>query len=127
MFSELTFNNIMMMVAGKRYYGNDASVDKEEARQFRRIMKEALAHSGAANPADFLPILNWVGSDAYEKRVMRLAKMTDAFLQGLINEHRNKKGRNTSTMIDHLLSLQESQPEYYTDQIIKGLILVRSK
>ncbi|KAF3964792.1 hypothetical protein CMV_010955 [Castanea mollissima] len=27
-------------------------------------------------------------------------------------------------MIDHLLSLQESQPEYYTDQIIKGLILV---
>ncbi|TQE12149.1 hypothetical protein C1H46_002219 [Malus baccata] len=124
MFSELTFNNIMTMVAGKRYYGNDASVDKEEARQFRQIMKEAFAHSGAANPADFLPILNWVGSDAYEKRVMRLAKMTDAFLQGLIDEHSNKKGRNTSTMIDHLLSLQESQPEYYSDQIIKGLILV---
>ncbi|KAI6695171.1 hypothetical protein NL676_022881 [Syzygium grande] len=29
-----------------------------------------------------------------------------------------------NTMLDHLLSLQESQPEYYTDQIIKGLILV---
>ncbi|KAK4840333.1 hypothetical protein QYF36_006117 [Acer negundo] len=27
-------------------------------------------------------------------------------------------------MIDHLLSLQESQPEYYTDQMIKGLVLV---
>ncbi|WRX15096.1 Cytochrome P450 - like 10 [Theobroma cacao] len=28
-----------------------------------------------------------------------------------------------NTMIDHLLSLQESQPNYYTDQIIEGLIL----
>jgi hypothetical protein len=27
-------------------------------------------------------------------------------------------------MIHHLLSLQESEPEYYTDQIIKGHILV---
>ncbi|KAK8633508.1 hypothetical protein V6N13_014353 [Hibiscus sabdariffa] len=27
-----------------------------------------------------------------------------------------------NTMITHLLSLQESQPQYYTDLIIKGLI-----
>jgi hypothetical protein len=27
-------------------------------------------------------------------------------------------------MIDQMLSLQKSQPEYYTDQIIKGLIQV---
>lgn len=27
-------------------------------------------------------------------------------------------------MIDHLLTLQESEPESYTDQIIKGIILV---
>ncbi|KAF4352429.1 hypothetical protein G4B88_018861 [Cannabis sativa] len=45
----------------------------------------------------------------------------DEFLQGLISEHRNKgTTSSSSTMIDHLLSLQESQPEYYTDQIIKG-------
>lgn len=58
MFSELTFNIIMTMVAGKRYYGYDVSVDKEEVRQFREIIKEVFAHGGAANPADFLPILN---------------------------------------------------------------------
>ncbi|PQQ14633.1 cytochrome P450 81E8-like isoform X1 [Prunus yedoensis var. nudiflora] len=88
-------------------------------------MKEVFAHG--ANPTDFLPILNWVGSNAYEKRVMKLAKRIDAFLQGLVDEHRSRtsKGGNGSTMIDHLLSLQESQPEYYTDQIIKGLILTR--
>jgi len=34
------------------------------------------------------------------------------------------KEEESNTMIDHLLSLQNSQPEYYTNQIIKGLILV---
>ncbi|PON49943.1 Cytochrome P450, E-class, group I [Parasponia andersonii] len=125
MFSELTFNIIMRMVAGKRYYGDEVS-DVEEARKFRMIMKEAFTYGGAANPADFLPVLNWFGNEGnYEKRVKRLAKSIDAFLQGLIDEHRTSstRGKN-STMIDHLLSLQESQPEYYTDQIIKGFILV---
>ncbi|XP_050367205.1 cytochrome P450 81E8-like [Argentina anserina] len=122
LFNELTFNNIMKMVAGKRYYGDDVDVsEKEEAKQFREIMREALYYGGAANPADFLPILNWVGAGGYEKKVTELGKKTDAFLQGLIDEH---KGVKKNTMIDHLLSLQESQPEYYTDQIIKGLIVV---
>ena len=45
------------------------------------------------------------------------------FLQGLIDKQRGKD-EEENTMIDHMLSLQKSQPEYYTDQIIKGLILV---
>ncbi|CBI33746.3 unnamed protein product, partial [Vitis vinifera] len=31
---------------------------------------------------------------------------------------------NKNSMIDHLLSLQKSEPEYYTDEIIKGLALI---
>jgi len=54
--------------------------------------------------------------------LMRLANKTDAFLQALVDEKKGKEEGNT--MIDHLLSLQKSQPDYYTDQIIKGLILV---
>ncbi|GMN30041.1 hypothetical protein TIFTF001_047981, partial [Ficus carica] len=117
MFVELTFNMIMRMVAGKRYYG-DGVTDEDEAVQFRKIMKEATDSSGLMNPGDFLPVLNWIGNGGFEKKVRRLAKRTDAFVQGLIDEHRSRNvSRNT--MIDHLLSLQESQPEYYTDQIIK--------
>lgn len=37
--------------------------------------------------------------------------------------HDEHKGVKRNTMIDHLFSLQESQPEYYTDEIIKGLII----
>lgn len=121
-FIEFTLNILMRMVAGKRYYGEEVT-GKEEARQFKDMIEETFSYGGAANPGDFLPILNWISNEGYEKRIRKLAKRTDAFFQGLIDEHRSKKvSRNT--MIDHLLSLQDSQPEYYTDQIIKGLILV---
>ncbi|KAJ0097272.1 hypothetical protein Patl1_28599 [Pistacia atlantica] len=125
MFSELTFNIMMRMVAGKRYYGDEVE-DEEEARRFRKIVKEATTYGGVSNPGDFLPILNWIDGGDLQKTVLRLSKNIDGFLQGLIDEHRCKKSNleSMNTMIDHLLTLQESQPEYYTDQIIKGLILV---
>lgn len=72
-----------------------------------------------------MPFLRWFDGNNYEKKVEKLGKRADAFLQRLIDEHKNRsasEGRNT--MIDHLLSRQESQPEYYSDEIIKGLIQV---
>ncbi|XP_028777206.1 cytochrome P450 81E8-like isoform X3 [Neltuma alba] len=123
-FSEMTFNTMMRMISGKRYWGDDHEVgDVEEARKFREMIKELVTFGGANNPADFLPILRWFDYDHLESRLKGFAKRSDGFLQGLIDEHRNAKEK-ANTMIDHLLSLQESQPEYYTDQIIKGLALV---
>ncbi|KAI3451968.1 hypothetical protein Pfo_008633 [Paulownia fortunei] len=120
LFSEMTFNVIMRMVAGKRYFGEDE--DNEEAKQFRELIDEVFTYGGASNPADFFPVFRWIDYKGYEKNLTRVSGKMDAFLQGLIDEHRRNKG--TITMIDHLLSLQESEPEYYTDVIIKGIILV---
>ncbi|XP_054786983.1 cytochrome P450 81E8-like [Prosopis cineraria] len=123
-FSGMTFNSIMRMISGKRYWGDDNELgDVEEARKFREVIKELAKLGGANNPGDFLPILRLFDYDHLERRLKSFAKRVDGFLQGLIEEHRNAKQR-ANTMIDHLLSLQESQPEYYTDQIIKGLVLV---
>ena len=126
-FKDLTFNIIVRMVAGKRYYGDDVS-DEEEARLFRRIMEEAITNGGAANAGDFVPILNWIDGGKFKKTVIRLAKRTDNFFQRLVDEHRRKKENlvKMDTMIYNLLSLQESEPEYYTDDIIKGLLQVTS-
>lgn len=124
MFQELTFNIMMRMVAGKRYYVDDVT-DEEEARQFREIMTEAVTFAGASNPGDFLPILNWIDGGEFEKTVIRLGKRMDMFLQGLVDEHKRKEDlERMNTMIGHLISLQVTQPEYYTDEIIKGLVLV---
>ena len=110
----------MRMVAGKRYYGDEVT-NEAKAREFRDLIAEAFRNGVAGNPADFLPILNWFGQ-GFEKKVKTIGKRMDGFLQKLIDEHRSERQENT--MIDHLLSLQESEPHYNTDKIIKGLILV---
>ncbi|KAL0350549.1 UNVERIFIED_CONTAM: cytochrome [Sesamum radiatum] len=117
---EQTFNNIMRMVAGKRYYGEEVE-DNEEAKRFRDLTKEALELTSASNPGEIFPILRWLGCNGLEKKLAVHARKTDEFMQGLLDEHR--RGERQNTMVDHLLSLQESQPEYYTDEIITGLIV----
>ncbi|KAL6227418.1 hypothetical protein ACLB2K_001376 [Fragaria x ananassa] len=125
--SEMTFNIIMTMVAGKRFHGDDVS-DNEQAKRFRDIMREAFTYGGVTNPSDFVPILKWFGSGGFEKKVMALSKRMDAFLQELIDEQQLSRTTSdqseASTMIHHLLSMQESEPKYYTDEILKGHILV---
>ncbi|XP_059641212.1 cytochrome P450 81Q32-like [Cornus florida] len=120
--TELSFNIMMRMIAGKRYYGQDVPADFEEAKEFRELIKQVARYGGVSNSGDFLPVLRWIDYQNVEKNLMGLSKKMDAFLQGLIDEHRC--GKSKATMIDHLLSLQESQPEYYTDKIIKGLMMV---
>ncbi|GMI76293.1 cytochrome P450, family 81, subfamily D, polypeptide 5 [Hibiscus trionum] len=122
MLSDLTFNNIMRMVAGKRYYG-DQVTNEDEAKEFREVIAETFRNGGAATPADFLPAVNWFGG--FENKVKKIGKKLDGLLQKLIDEHRcTEWKKNKTSMIDHLLSLQQSDPRYYSDEIIKGLILV---
>ncbi|XP_047153309.1 isoflavone 2'-hydroxylase-like [Vigna umbellata] len=123
MFHDMTYNNMMRMISGKRYYGNEIqSKDLEEAKEFRETVEEMLQLAGVSNKADYLPLLRWFDFQNLEKKLKSINKRFDTFLDALIQEQRNKKERE-NTMMDHLLYLQESQPEYYTDQIIKGLVL----
>ncbi|CAJ1929446.1 unnamed protein product [Sphenostylis stenocarpa] len=120
MFTELTFNVVMRMVCGKRYYGEEFDgTNAEEAKKFREIMNEISQFGLGSNLGDFVPLFRVFSS---HKKFRKVGEKLDAFFQGLIDEHRNKK-ESSNTMIGHLLSSQESQPEYYTDQIIKGLIM----
>ncbi|KAF8377608.1 hypothetical protein HHK36_030990 [Tetracentron sinense] len=129
-FFELTLNIMMRMIAGKRYYGeNVGESESEGARKFREIVTETFHLGGATNIGDFLPVLKWVGFKGMEKPLMRLQEKRDGFMQELIEEHRRMRskfsdGERKKTMIDVLLSLQETEPEYYTDQIIRGIMLV---
>nr|GEX23479.1 isoflavone 2'-hydroxylase-like [Tanacetum cinerariifolium] len=66
-----------------------------KAREFQEMVEENFRLSGASNIGDFVPMM---------KRT----------------RHHSYKG--SKTIIDVLLSLQETEPEYYTDEIIRGLI-----
>ncbi|KAK7252796.1 hypothetical protein RIF29_37010 [Crotalaria pallida] len=125
MFAELTFNTIMRMVCGKRYYGEETEgTNPEEAKRFRDVMNEMTRFPLGSSIGQFVPLFRWFDFSGDDKELRKIGEKVDALFQGLIDEHRRNKKESANTMIDHLLSSQESQPQYYTDQIIKGLIMV---
>ncbi|XP_010436226.1 PREDICTED: cytochrome P450 81D11-like [Camelina sativa] len=119
LFTNLVFNNIIRIIAGKQYYGDDTE-DEEEAKLTRQLVSEVVAGDGGRNYADYLSFLGWFTDT--EARIKDVAHRFDAFLQKLIDEKRADK-ETSQTMIHHLLSLQETQPSHYTDVIIKQIIL----
>lgn len=119
LFAELTFNIIMRMVCGKRFYGNES----HDAKNFRDVMNEVQQFGLGSNLGDFIPLFRWFDFSGYHKKIKMVGEKMDALFQGLLDDNRNNRKENKNTMIDHLLSLQESQPDYYSDQIIKGLIM----
>jgi len=124
MLHNMMYNNLMRMISGKRYYGEEIDAkDAKEAKEFRETVEEMVKLTGVSNKADYLPFLRWFDFQNLEKRLQNINNRFDAILNALIHENRSKM-QPENTLIDHLLKLQESQPEYYTDQIIKGLILV---
>ncbi|KAF2614401.1 hypothetical protein F2Q70_00012945 [Brassica cretica] len=121
LLTDLVSNNILRMVVGKRYYG-DETENNEKATYVKKLVLEVMANAGAGNKADYLTIVRWITN--YENQMMDLGKRFDAFLQELVDEKRDEKEEKGQTMIHHLLSLQKTQPSYYTDEIIKGIRLV---
>ncbi|CAL5355682.1 unnamed protein product [Camellia sinensis] len=116
-FYELVMNVPMRMVAGKRWSPAADGV---------------FGPNSILDICDYIPILRWVGFNGYEKRLVNLQRKRDWFFQDLIDEARQNKINNSSTkqrktIIEALLSLQEIEPEYYTDDIIKGIVVVSSK
>ncbi|KAK6277573.1 hypothetical protein POUND7_017896 [Theobroma cacao] len=124
-FFELTLNMMMGMIAGKRYYGENLE-DVEEARRFREVHVETFKLSAKLNIGDFLP---WIKSRELERKLIECQSKRDKFMQDLIEQHKRRMRNNCDrmrkkTLIEVLVSLQESEPEYYTDQMIRALVLV---
>ncbi|GMH16663.1 hypothetical protein Nepgr_018504 [Nepenthes gracilis] len=89
------------------------------------------------NVCDLLPALRWVGFKGIEKKMLQVKNMRDEFLQRLIDECRREKakspprggtrgeaGERKKTIMEELVALQENEPDRYTDDLLKGLLVV---
>ncbi|XP_058081579.1 cytochrome P450 81Q32-like [Magnolia sinica] len=133
-FSETIFNMIMGMIAGKLYSRENEAI-LEEARRFWKILGEVADLTGIGTFGDY-PSLGWMDFGGVEKRMVKLLRQSDEFFQFLIDERRRMKTKfdssssvdveveleNKKTFLDVLLSLQEKEPDYYTDLMIRGMI-----
>ncbi|KAF5736153.1 hypothetical protein HS088_TW14G00288 [Tripterygium wilfordii] len=118
----------LSMMASKASYENIAYIKTivQDHWKFRAIMFDIANNAGPTYPGDFLPIWKWTDFGSYERKVKRIGQRSDAFLQGLLDEHRSQRGgpESENCMLARLLSLQKSQPKEYTDDVIKGIIMI---
>ncbi|KAA8528485.1 hypothetical protein F0562_035840 [Nyssa sinensis] len=132
-FYLLTFNIITRLVAGKRCV-RDAVAGMDLGKQILEEIKRKFVSRMPLNMCDFFPILRWFGYKGLEKSLIKLHMERDEFLQGLIDEFRRKRTSSaninivTNTektpLIEALLSIQESEPDFFSDAVIKSIIII---
>lgn len=126
----LLVSNIMMrMVAGKPCVGEEfacTDVGKKLLKEFKEVYFASLT----VNICDFFPILRWVGYKGLEKNMIRMHRKRDQALGRLIEEISRLNNDNIidvekkRTLIETLFSLRKSEPEFFSDEVIKSLTLM---
>ncbi|MQL76037.1 hypothetical protein Taro_008427 [Colocasia esculenta] len=89
-FMDTTFNVMVRMVAGKRYFGGGGG-EGEQMRRFQKALTELIYLLGMFVPSDGVPWLEWLDLQGYIKAMKRISKVLEAVLVTWIEEHRQKK------------------------------------
>uniref|UniRef100_A0A0D9VWY5 trimethyltridecatetraene synthase n=1 Tax=Leersia perrieri TaxID=77586 RepID=A0A0D9VWY5_9ORYZ len=109
-----TLRNVLRMSVGERW---SAAYGSAEGEAFRRTLDEAFEVAGVvSNVGDWVPLLGWLDVQGYRRRMARLSKVYDRFLEQIIVEHEADNNKPTSSasscecdLVDVLLQLSEEQ------------------
>ncbi|XP_051150816.1 cytochrome P450 81C13-like [Andrographis paniculata] len=126
LFSAYGFNLIMRQIAGSRCVAEEEICGKLGPENVKRI-RGLFFSSVNFGVCDFFPFLRWIGYKGVEKKIISLHEKRDTYLQGLIDEFKGRDNNGfpekpSRILIETLLSLKESEPEFYTNDIIKSLL-----
>ncbi|XP_042009225.1 cytochrome P450 71A8-like [Salvia splendens] len=123
MFAEFTNDVICRSCFGRKYS------DSENGKKFVVLLREAMEVLGTVCVGDFVPWLGWVsGVNGFDKKVDKVSKEMDEFLEGVIVEHMEsskRKGGNGESFVGILLDLQnEKDGDVFIDrESIKALLV----
>ncbi|VAI22202.1 unnamed protein product [Triticum turgidum subsp. durum] len=126
---ELSLSVLMETIARTKGTRSEADGDTDmslEAQEFKQVVDEIIPLIGAANVWDYLPVMRWLDVSGVRSRILATVSRRDAFLHRLIDAERRRmeeggdEGEKKS-MIAVLLTLQKTEPELYTDQMIIAL------
>ncbi|XP_016500979.2 cytochrome P450 81C13 [Nicotiana tabacum] len=129
--------NVMMRTGTGKRCVSEEDMETEKGKQIiEEIRGFFFATLVVLNVCDFMPVLKWFGYKGLEKRMVLAHQKRNEFLNNLLDEFRQKKiagisesstdsiNAKKTTLVETLLSLQESEPEFYTDDLIKSVLLV---
>nr|KJB29441.1 hypothetical protein B456_005G100700 [Gossypium raimondii] len=124
LFCLLTANVMWRTVAGKR--GVEDPKDVEAEKMFFTEFKSLFFPSLGTNICDFFPVLRWIGFLGIEKKLKEIHRRRDEYLQSLVDGIRLNKSKKNFSLIERLLSLQQDDPDFCPDQVIKTMVLERT-
>ncbi|CAD6219070.1 unnamed protein product [Miscanthus lutarioriparius] len=114
--STVSLNVITRMVLGKKYLDKDevasaGSVTTPE--EFKWMLDELFLLNGVLNIGDSIPWLDWMDLQGYIKRMKKLSKMFDRFLEHVVEEHNQRRLREgkdlvAKDMVDVLLQIADN-------------------
>ncbi|KAJ3682513.1 hypothetical protein LUZ60_015086 [Juncus effusus] len=115
---ELTMNMMLMVIGGKRFYGDNIE-DLEEMKEWVEALEGWFRLSGAANIEDFIPLLRILDLKGVMRKMRRVTEVNEEMAQKMIDEHRQEGIGKRNTMIGSLLELQKNDSEKYSDLVIR--------
>ncbi|KAL9809940.1 putative cytochrome P450 [Arabidopsis thaliana] len=121
-FTLLTAHVMLRLVSGNR--GVDESDSESETKFLDEFKSRFFSSLSSMNVCDYFPVLRWIGYKGLENRVIEIQRMRDEYLQRLIDDIRMKKFDSTGSVVEKFLKLQESEPEFYSDDVIKGIVVL---
>ncbi|XP_039832207.1 trimethyltridecatetraene synthase-like [Panicum virgatum] len=107
----VNLNVISRMVLGRKFIVDGAG-SPFTPEEFRWMIDEIFFLHGVLNVGDVIPWLGWLDPQGYVKRMKRLAKMVDRFLEQVLDEHNERRRREgegflARDMVDVLLELAD--------------------
>lgn len=108
--STLSMNVITRMVLGKRFFGEGADAAEgpvSTLSEFKWMLDELLLLNGVLNVGDWIPWVDWMDLQGYVRRMKKVGKMFDAFMEHVLDEHseRRREGETfvAKDMVDVLM------------------------
>jgi hypothetical protein len=101
--STVSLNVITRMVMGKKYLEKEVR-DESGARittpdEFKWMIDELFLLNGVLNIGDSIPCLDWMDLQGYIKRMKKLSKMFDRFLEHVVDEHSEQRRRDGESFV----------------------------
>ncbi|CAO2163130.1 unnamed protein product [Urochloa humidicola] len=113
--STLSMNVITRMVLGKRFFGEGADAAEgpvSSLAEFKWMLDELLLLNGVLNIGDWIPWLDCLDLQGYVRRMQKLGRMFDAFMEHVLDEHAARRRREGGSfvardMVDVLMELAD--------------------
>ncbi|KAK2365727.1 cytochrome P450 82A3 [Trifolium repens] len=130
-FTQITFNMVLRIVVGKRYFGAKTNVDEKEAQRSVKALNKMMHLFGVITIGDVIPWLKWFDFGGHVKAMIETSKELDEILGELLKERRHERTLSENVdgqdqdIMDVLLSLLDGTTieGFDCDTIIKATIL----